>query len=127
MNDHSYKRNELFNELQPHSNQISELEKRHREAEDALNFIVKRNQTLGESIPLGIFTIDRQGKVTGSNSKMNKFLHWPPVDMLKSKSVFKNSTLLDDKVVDQLRRCFKRKKPIVTECSHLYKKGDSGM
>lgn len=125
MNDPIYKTDELLNQIQKLSNQNSELEKRCRDAEDALRIIIKRNEALGESIPLGVFTIDSQGSVTGSNLKMNKFLLWPPGDELKSESVFENSTLLDDKVVDQIRRCFKQKKPIVTECSHIGRKSES--
>ena len=125
MKDQPCKTDELLNKLQPQSDGILELERRCRDAEHALNVIRKRNEALGQSIPFGIFTIDRQGIVTGSNSKMNKLLLWPSGDMLKSESVFENSELLDEKVVDQLRRCFKEKKPRVAECSYMHSKGEA--
>jgi len=124
MNDHKYKTDELLNQLRQQSNRISELEERCKHAEDAISSIEKRDKALGESIPFGIFTVDKQGRVTGSNSKMNKLLLWPSVDTLKSKSVFENSALLNDSVVDKLQHCFKQKKSIVTECSHVNQKGE---
>jgi len=123
MNDHKYKTDELLNQLRQQSKRISELEEKCKHAEDALSATEKRDKALGESIPFGIFTTDGQGRITSSNSKMNELLLWPPVDELTSTSVFENPTLLDDSVVDKLQRCFKKKKPIVTECSHVNQKG----
>jgi len=124
MKDQTDKTDGLLNRLQQQSYRILELEKRCRDAEDALNVVLKRNEALGESIPFGIFIIDRQGRVTGYTTKMNTLLLWPSGVTLKSESVFENSALLDEKVVDQLRRCFNQKNPIVAECSQMHQKGE---
>ena len=125
MKTHSDKTDEHLNQLQQKSKRILELEERCKDAEDALSALVKRNETLGESIPLGIFALDKQGRITGSNSKMNQLLRQPSTDTVKSKSIFKQSILLDDCVVEKIQQCFKQKKVIVTECSHTNQSGET--
>jgi diguanylate cyclase (GGDEF)-like protein len=46
------------------------LEQRCRELQSALSALQARNQILGDCAPLGIFTTDRTGRVTGLNAKM---------------------------------------------------------
>jgi len=102
MNTHSNKMDDLSKQLVQASKRILELEERCRLAENTFNAMVRRNEALAESIPLGIFTLDREGRITGSNSKLNQLLRWPSSDTLKSESVFERSALLEDCVVDQL-------------------------
>jgi diguanylate cyclase (GGDEF)-like protein len=116
--------NELLKQLQRQTRTITRLKKRVRQAEAALKAIEKKNEALGNSIPLGIFTIDKQGRVTGANSKMNQLLPWFSVDPTQSKSVFDDSAPLEDSIVSEIRRCFEQQESIVTECSTTNPKGE---
>jgi PAS domain-containing protein len=67
--------------------QVVELrvfERRCRQAEAALKSFEERNRLLADSAPLGIFTTDTQGGVTGISRKMLEMLPWPSVDDQKS-------------------------------------------
>jgi diguanylate cyclase (GGDEF)-like protein len=116
--------NELLEQLQRQTDTISRLKKRCRQAEEALKAFEKKNEALGNSIPLGIFTIDKQGSVMGANSKMGQLLPWFSTDSTQSKSVFDDSAPLKDSVVDEIRRCFEQQESIVTECSHMNPTGE---
>ena len=49
---------------------LKDIEQRCQKANAALKTIQERNRLLGDSTPLGIFTIDVQGGITGINRKM---------------------------------------------------------
>jgi len=115
---------ELLKQIQQQADTISRLEKRCWQAEEALKATVNKNETLGNSIPLGMFIIDEQGRVMGTNSKMNQLLPWFSADPMQFKSVFDDSAPLKDSVVNEIRRCFDQKESIVTECSHTNSKGE---
>ena len=47
---------------------MEEVEARSRRAEETLKALEERNRTLGNSAPLGILTIDLEGRITGINA-----------------------------------------------------------
>jgi len=127
MKSHSDKTADLLNRLRKLSKRILELEERSKLAENALSALVKRNEALGESIPLGIFALDKQGRITGSNSKMKHLLRWPSSDKLQSENVFEHSTVLEAGVVEKLHECLKEKRAMVAECSHTNQSGEMAL
>ena len=78
---------QIMAEINALCRQVAELggiERRCRQAEAALKSFEERNRLLADSAPLGIFTTDTQGGVTGISRKMLEMLPWPSVDDQKS-------------------------------------------
>ena len=74
---------QLRTEIKLLRQQVAELtgiEQRCRQAEAALKACEERNRLLGDSAPLGIFTTDPQGTITGITRKMLELHHWPLVE-----------------------------------------------
>ena len=72
-----------MNEIKALRRQVDDLkvfEQRYQHAEAARKVCEERNQLLSDSAPLGIFTVDRQGSITGINRKMRELLSWSSDD-----------------------------------------------
>lgn len=93
--------------------ELQEIEQRCQQAEEALRAMEERNQLLAESVPLGIFTVDTQGNITGITRKMLEMLCWPNVDSPKPASL--SETMVPAGIFADIQRCIDQKKPIIAE------------
>ena len=108
--------------------QLKDIEQRCQKADAELKAIEERNRLLGDSAPLGIFTIDIQGGITGINRKMLEMFAWSSVDDPTSMNLFGYPTLAGSGIVTDIQRCIAQNKPVVAEhpyidpqgsCTHL--------
>ena len=77
--------------------QLREAEQRCLQAETTLKAFEERIRILGESAPLGIFTMDTNFTITGMNQKMLEMLSWPSVDdPQSSERRFREQAFRDD-------------------------------
>jgi diguanylate cyclase (GGDEF)-like protein len=121
----------LMTEIKALRQQVAELhgiEKRCQRAEKALENVKKRNQLLGDSAPLGIFTVDSRGSITGITRKMLEMLPWPTVDTKEAMNLSDCQALVASGILGDIQRCFDQKEPIIAEhpytdpqgsCAHL--------
>jgi diguanylate cyclase (GGDEF)-like protein len=86
---------------------LSALEARCRELETALARIEQRDRLLGDSAPFGIFTIDRDGGITGLNAKMRTILEWPEAAIPEGANALELAMFRDSGLSDDLRLCLK--------------------
>lgn len=128
MPDNSEHTARLMAEIEVLRRQVAELqgiEKRTRQAESALKAIEERNRLLGDSTPLGIFTIDTQGIITGSNRKMNEIFSRLAVDDPTSMNLFDDHALATAGIVADFQRCMAHKQPVIAERAHVDARGTS--
>jgi diguanylate cyclase (GGDEF)-like protein len=92
------------NELQ---RRIQELEKKCRQAEDALQKLEEQYRILGDSSLLGIFTMKNNGYISGMNRKMKELLDWPANKRITELNIFQYAPMVDSGVVDAFRFCIK--------------------
>ena len=83
---------------------------------------------MGDSTPLGIFTIDTQGGITGINRKMRGMLSWPSVDDPTAMNLSDCQASVSSGILADIQRCIDQKEPVITEhpytdpqgsCAHL--------
>ncbi len=111
----------LMVEIDALRHQVAELqgvEQRCQQAEAALQAFEERNRLMGDSTPLGIFTIDVQGGITGINRKMQKIFSRLSLDVPPSMNLFECQALAASGLVDDIRCCIDKKGPIIVE--HAY-------
>ena len=99
------------------------LEKRCHKAEAAVRAIEARNRLLGDSAPLGIFTIDARGGITGINRKMVDLLAWPPVDDPTSMNLSDCQAIAASGILTDIQRCMVEKKPVVADHPYVGHQG----
>ena len=102
---------------------FKDIEQRCQKANAALKAIEERNRLLGDSTPLGIFTIDDQGGITGINRKMLEIFAWPSVDDPTSMNLFGYQTLAGSGIVTDFQRCIAQNKPIIAEHPYIDPQG----
>ena len=98
--------------------QVAELqgiEQRCRQAESALKSLEERNRLLGDSAPLGIFTTDIRGAITGINRKMREMLSWPPVDNPASMKLSDCPAMAESGIIADIQRCIDQREPVIAE------------
>lgn len=106
--------------------QVAELqgiEQRCQQAEAALRAFEERNRLLGDSTPLGIFTIDVQGSMTGINRKMIELFSRLSVDEPDTMNLFDSPALAASGMVADIQRCMVQKKPVLAEHPHIDTQG----
>ena len=116
----------IMSEIKSLRRQVARLkgiEQRCNQAEEALRAIEERNTLLGDSAPLGIFTIDIQGRITGINRKMLEMFSWTAVDDSKSMNLFDCQTLAGSGIVADIQRCIAQKKSVVAEHPYIAPQG----
>ena len=119
---------QLLAELEVLRRQVAEmqgLEQRCMCAEEALRVIEERNRLLGNSAPLGVFTVDIQGTITGINQKMLDIIPWPPGEEMRSTNIFEFQPMVESGVADDFRRCLDRKESIIKDYPHVGSQGES--
>ena len=102
---------------------LKDIEQRCQKANAALKAIEERNRLLGDSTPLGIFTIDVQGGITGINRKMLEIFAWPSVDDPTSMNIFDCRPLTASGIVADVQRCIAQNKPVVAEHPYIDPQG----
>ncbi|MBR9987955.1 MAG: sensor domain-containing diguanylate cyclase [Desulfosarcina sp.] len=102
---------------------MKDIEQRCQKADGALKAIKERNRLLGDSTPLGIFTIDAQGVITGINRKMLSMFAWPSSDDPASMNIFDCRPLTASGIVADIQRCIAQNKPVVTERPYISPQG----
>ena len=101
------------------------IEKRCHQAEAALKAVEERDRLLGDSTPLGIFTIDVQGQITGFNRKALKMFSLPAVDEPKTINLFDHPGMAKSGIVADIQRCIARKTTVIAEHPHVDAQGSS--
>lgn len=121
----------LIAEIDTLRRQVAELqgaEQRCQQAETALKAFEKRNRLLGDSTPLGIFTIDTRGGITGFNRKIQEMFLCLTDENPKSKNLFDCQVLEASGVFADIERCMVQEEPTFAEhpytdlrgtCTHL--------
>jgi diguanylate cyclase (GGDEF)-like protein len=99
------------------------IENRCRQAESALKGLEERNRLMGDSTPLGIFTIDVRGGITGINRKMLELFAWPSVDDPASVNLFDCQTLIGSGMIADIQRCIAQKTPVIAEHPYIGPQG----
>lgn len=101
------------------------VEARCRKAEAALEAMEARNRLLGDCAPLGIFTVDRKGEITGINRKMVELLARPVnsgsvcgrlADVLPEASSF---------LMTDIHRCMDGQQPMIAAYPHARPDGQA--
>ncbi len=101
------------------------IEKRCRQAEAALRAFEERTRLLGDSAPLGIFTIDAHGNITGINRKMLELFAWPSTHDPTSINLFDLQAMAESGIIADIRRCMAQKKPLTTEHPYIDPQGSN--
>ena len=108
----------LMAEIKTLRRQVAELqgiEQRCQQAEAALEAFEERNRLMGDNAPLGIFTIDSKGSITGINRKMRGMLSWPSVDDPTSMNLSDCQAIVSSGILADIQRCIDQKKPVIAE------------
>ncbi|GAB6907183.1 hypothetical protein JCM12296A_30200 [Desulfosarcina cetonica] len=104
--------------------ELQGLEARCQRAETALAAIETRNQLLSDAAPLGIFTIDAQGRVTGINRRGQALLG-PLMDGdPRSANLFDDASMGNAGLTEDLQHCMTLRRPITVEHSHADRQGN---
>jgi diguanylate cyclase (GGDEF)-like protein/PAS domain S-box-containing protein len=103
---------------------MEEVEERSRRAEEALRAIEERIRLLGTSAPLGMITIDLEGRITGINRRMLEVLPCSTVEEATSLNVFHVPCFAESGVAEDFRRCLEGKRPIISHHPHPGPKGE---
>ncbi len=118
---------QLRSEIKALRQQVSELqgiEQYYRQAEAALKACEERNRLLGDSAPLGIFTTDSQGTITGITRKMLALHHWPLVETPDAITQSDFMAMVPPATLADIQRCIDGGEPITTVHPHTETKGD---
>jgi hypothetical protein len=103
---------QLMDEISTLRRKVAELQgvdQRCHQAESALKAVEERNRLLGDSTPLGIFTIDSQGRITGINRKMLKMFSLTTGDDPKTINLFDYPGMAASGIVADLQHCIAQK------------------
>ncbi len=92
-------------ELRRRLSAMEELERRCLEAEQALKAIEQRNRILGDSAPMGIVTVDRQGRIEGLTRRFREMLPWPREMDPMGANLFEFQPLVAAGVIEDFRQC----------------------
>lgn len=84
---------------------MAQLEHRYAEAEAALKRLAHRDRLLGDSAPLGIVVVDREGNIQGLNRRLRDWLLWPEGLDPEGMNLFTFQPLVDAGVIEDFRRC----------------------
>jgi diguanylate cyclase (GGDEF)-like protein len=121
-------REQLLAEVGELRRSLNEAKERCERDEEALQAIEQRNRLLGDSTPLGVFTTDVQGRITGFNRKMTQMMPSLSRQDGTPSPLFKFQPLVDVGFVRDFRHCVEKKASAVKEypcvtsqggCMHL--------
>ncbi len=103
--------------------ELKGIERRCHQAEAALKAVEERDRLLGDSTPLGIFTIDVKGRITGINRKMTEMLALPIDADPKTINLFDYPGMAASGIVADIQRCIDGKITVVAEHPHVDAQG----
>jgi diguanylate cyclase (GGDEF)-like protein/PAS domain S-box-containing protein len=107
--------------------QIAELQgvkERCWQAEKMLMATEARNRLLGDNAPLGIFVVDREGRITGYNRKMEEMVVWQSVRRRESTDLSGGQILVPTDLVFDIEQCIMKQQLHIAE--HSYIDGQGG-
>ncbi|MEJ2639128.1 MAG: diguanylate cyclase [Desulfosarcinaceae bacterium] len=108
----------LLTEIEALRREVAELrqfEQRCQTAEASLAALEERNRLIGDSTPLGIFTADVCGEITGINRKMVEMFSRLSVDAAEGMNLFQCRALAASGIVLGIRRCIAEKKSVTAD------------
>jgi diguanylate cyclase (GGDEF)-like protein len=105
--------------LRQQVDELRQLETRWYRAEARLAEMEERNRILGDSTPLGIFTMDRRGAVTGINRQMVAMFRRLSIDEPKATNLLVSVELASSGLGTDLRRCLADQRTVTA--THHYK------
>lgn len=112
-----------LNDLRQQVARLKGIEQHCRQAKEALEAVEERNRLLGDGAPLGIFTIDIEGNITGINRKMREMVGWPSAGDPTAMNLFDDRNLSQSGIGKDIRRCVYEKKPVISEHPHIDSQG----
>jgi len=115
-----------MNEINALRREIDDLrvfEQRYQRAEAARKACEERNQLLSDSAPLGIFTVDLQGNITGINRKMRELLSWSSDDPPTALTPLERQTMALAEIYSDIQRCINQKKLVIAERPYTNSQG----
>jgi PAS domain S-box-containing protein len=125
VNEEFKTRTRLLYEVGAWHRSMRELEERCEQAEEALRAIEQRDQHLGDSAQLGIFTTDVHGRITGLNRKMREMVLSFTREDVTPADLFEFQPLVEAGVVEDFRHCIEKKESIVTNNLCVTPQGES--
>jgi diguanylate cyclase (GGDEF)-like protein/PAS domain S-box-containing protein len=120
-------RNELLAEVETLGLRLAgmeEVEARARRAEEALKALEERNRLLGNSAPLGILTIDLEGRISGINRRMLEVLPCSTVEEARSLNIFHVPCFVESGVAADFRRCLQARLRLVSDHLQPHPEGE---
>ncbi len=117
-----------MNEINALRRQIEDLkifEQRCQRAEAALKASEERNQLLSDSAPLGIFTVDLKGSITGFNRKLRELFSWSSDDQPAALDVLDCLNMAISEIHSDIQSCIDQKKSVIAERPYTNGQGDS--
>lgn len=114
-------------EIEALRRQVDALEgmaERCRKAESSLRALEARNRILADSTPLGIFTIDRQGELTGFNRKIRELFALPADGDPASRQLADNLPGPAGALLSDIRRCMDGRQTVIATYPHAAAGGE---
>ncbi len=100
------------------------IEQRCKKAEEALRDFEEWTRLIGDSAPLGIFTVDMQGRLTGVNRKMRELFDWPEDPDTALVNLRDCEAMAGSGVCADIERCIHEKRPLVVAHPHTDPQGN---
>ncbi len=104
---------------------LKDIERRCRQAEEALSDIEARNRRTGDSSPLGLFTVDIHGGITGINRKMCEMFAWPADKDPTTINLTDCEAMAASGICRDIQRCIDRKQSVFAEHPHVGPRGET--
>ncbi|UCF91590.1 MAG: diguanylate cyclase [Desulfobacterales bacterium] len=112
-----------YQQLQQRVKELEQEVEEHKQAREALKQSEARYRRLISDSPLGILTIDHQGRITEVNPKTLEILGSPSVEATQALNVFEFPLLVKSGISADIRRCLETGEPIVADHPYVSKWG----
>ncbi|MDL2275867.1 diguanylate cyclase [Desulfosarcina sp. OttesenSCG-928-G10] len=95
--------------------ELETIESRCKKAEAGLTALEEKNQLFGDNAPLGIFTVDPNGRLSGINRKMREI--FPPMAAADPNvlNLFDDPAMAALEIVSDIQRCMVQQKGLTSE------------
>ncbi|MDL2269937.1 sensor domain-containing diguanylate cyclase [Desulfosarcina sp. OttesenSCG-928-G17] len=95
--------------------ELEAIEKRCKQAEAALASLKAQNRLLGDSAPLGIFTVDRNGHLSGINRRMQAIFPPMAAALPGGLNLFDDPDMAALEIVADIQRCMVLRKELTVD------------
>ena len=112
-----------INALRRKITELQGIEQRYQKAQAAFETFEERIRILGDSAPLGIFTIDTKFTITGITQKMLEIIPWPSDSTPKSMNLTACQAMAASGIFTDIQHCIDHREPVTTEHSYDDHKG----